>query len=263
MDECGNYYIEDIGGRVGRGGFGEVYKCYVYNRTKSHKKIYARKYFSPSPENNSTPIREIADLRERFLVEIKTQCKLNSLDHSAIAPIVLYNTYGEQPYFIMELAQCNLRDAIHEGMDDAEKANAIIQVLKGVKLIHDNNYYHRDLKPENVLRYSNNSYKISDFGLVKDMDALRAEVKTKFNAKGLGSDGYRAPEIQDSALFSVQSDIFALGKIISDVYAGTAPQKIKQVITTCQQFFPDDRYRSVDELLGAFQSAITLMSEVA
>ena len=29
--------------------------------------------FSPSPENDSTPVREIADLRERFIVEIKTQ----------------------------------------------------------------------------------------------------------------------------------------------------------------------------------------------
>ncbi|WP_223883574.1 hypothetical protein [Phytobacter ursingii] len=75
MDRCGNYYLEDQE-RLGRGGFGEVFAVKVYDLTKTHSKIFARKYFSPSPENDGSTIKAIADLRQRFLVEIKTQCDL-------------------------------------------------------------------------------------------------------------------------------------------------------------------------------------------
>lgn len=261
MDECGNYYIEDVGPRLGRGGFGEVFKCYVHNRGKTHKKHYARKYFLPSPENDDTPVREIANLRERFLVEIKTQCSLNNRDYNCIAPVVLFNTFGNKPYFIMELAECNLRDCINNGMNEHQKVRAIIQTLKGVQLIHKNNYIHRDLKPENVLRYPNEEFKISDFGLVKDLDAVRAEVNTRFKPNALGTDGYRAPEISDSGEFSEQSDIYALGKIISEIYPGKTPDKVKAIITKCTQFFKDERYHSVKELLDAYMKAVKPIAE--
>lgn len=263
MDELGNYYIEDIGPKIGRGGFGEVFKCHVYNMSKTHRKAYARKYFSPSPENDNTPAREVADLRDRFLVEIKTQYSLNNLNYNCIAPIVLFNTLGDKPYFIMELAECNLRDCIEKGMNERQKVSAIVQVLKGVQLIHENEYIHRDLKPENVLRYPNEDYKISDFGLVKDLDTIRAEVKTRFKPNALGTDGYRAPEIGDYGQFSVQSDIYALGKIISDIYAGKTPQKIKSIISKCTQYFAIDRYNSVEELLEVYLKATTPVTEIA
>lgn len=260
MDECGHYFIEDLE-PLGRGGFGEVYKVNIYNHSRNHITQYARKYFSPAPENDQTPIREIANLKERFIVEIKTQYTLNAINYNLIAPIVLFNTRGEKPFFVMELAECNLRHAILNGMTDVEKKNAIIQILKGVILVHDNSYIHRDLKPENILKYRDGTYKISDFGLVKDLDALRAEVKTRFKPNALGTDGYRAPEIGDSGIFSKQSDIYALGKIISDIYAGAAPKEVNLIINNCTSFIQDFRYKSVDILLEEFCVAVNNVAE--
>lgn len=94
MDGCGSYFIEDLE-RLGQGGFGEVYKVNVYNSDKSYVTQYARKYFSPAAEYDVTAVREIADLRERFLVEIRTQYTLNSIDYNLIAPVVLFKTTGE------------------------------------------------------------------------------------------------------------------------------------------------------------------------
>ena len=256
MDECSNYFIEDLE-RLGRGGFGEVYKVNVYNKSKNCVTQYARKYFSPTPENDSTPIREIADLKERFIVEIKTQCDLNSLDYNLIAPIVLFNKNVEKPYFIMELAQCSLRNAIDNGLNSGEQIDAIKQILKGVKLIHQNSYIHRDLKPENILKYANGKYKISDFVLVKDLNLVRAEIKTKFRPNGIGSDGYRAPEITDEGRFSEASDIYALGQIINDIYAGNVPKIIRPIVTKCRSYFFEDRYSTVEELIISFDTAIT------
>lgn len=254
MDKCGNYYIEDIR-LLGRGGFGEVFEVDLFNLTKSNTKKYARKYFSPSPENNNTQVKEIADLRQRFIVEIKTQYKLNSINYNAIAPIVLFNTEGNKPYFVMELAECSLEDAIKNGMSEYEKATSIQSILRGLYTIHDYHYIHRDLNPRNVLRYSDNKFKITDFGLVKDMDDLRAEIKTKFAPTGIGTDGYRAPESRDFGRFTVQSDIYAIGKIISDVY-GENNHKVRDIITKCQAYFPEKRYESVLELSNEFFIAV-------
>lgn len=247
MDECGNYFLEDDE-RLGRGGFGEVYKVNVYNRTKTCCSVYARKYFSPSAENDNTNIREIADLRKRFLVEIDTQCKLNSLNSDYFARIVLFKKEGDRPYFVMELANKNLRECVCD-MSESDRIDAARQILQGVKMIHDNNYIHRDLKPENVLVFEGGKYKISDFGLVKDMDLVRAEVKTKFQPNGIGSDGYRAPEITDSGLFSRQSDIYAIGKILNDLYLGSCPKDLKNIISKCTSHWPEERYESVDEII--------------
>lgn len=261
MDECGNYYLEDKPDRLGRGGFGEVFPVSVYNRSKSQKVEYARKYFSPLDENNSTPIRQIADLKERFVVEIKTQCYLNSLNYDVIAPIVMFNTEGSQPYFVMELAENNLQTLINQGMTGTEKKYAIQQVMDGIELIHYNKYIHRDLKPANILKYANGRYKITDFGLVKDLDFVRAEINTRFQPNGMGSDGYRAPEITDSGIFSVQSDIYAFGKIISDIYGKSASQEIKEIINKCTVFLPEYRFGSIEEVRKDFTIAVTEVVE--
>lgn len=261
VDECGNYYLKDKPNRLGRGGFGEVFPVSVYNRSKDHKTEYARKYFSPVAENNATPIRLIADLRERFLVEIKTQCYLSSLNSNVIAPIVLFNTNGEKPYFVMELAENNLKTVIDNGMTSENKADAIQQILNGVELIHSNKYIHRDLKPANILKYANGKYKITDFGLVKDIDDIRAEIKTRFQPNGMGSDGYRAPEITDNGIFSAQSDIYAVGKIISDIYGSTASSEIKAIINNCTTFLPEYRLSSIEELKQKFTAAVTKVVE--
>lgn len=87
MDRCGNYLLKD-GRSLGQGSFGEVFKVDVYNLTQTHMTTYARKYFSPCPDFDKTAIKELTDLRQRFLVEIKTQCTLNRINYDSIAPIV-------------------------------------------------------------------------------------------------------------------------------------------------------------------------------
>ncbi|HDX6536933.1 TPA: protein kinase, partial [Escherichia coli] len=131
MDRCGNYLLKD-GRSLGQGSFGEVFKVDVYNLTQTHMTTYARKYFSPCPDFDKTAIKELTDLRQRFLVEIKTQCTLNRINYDSIAPIVLFNTNGDKPYFVMELAECNLYEAIRNGMNYAERKSAVTQILKGI-----------------------------------------------------------------------------------------------------------------------------------
>ncbi len=251
MSGCDSYFLEDQE-KLGQGSFGVVYKVHVYGANKV-KSVYARKYFDLSADFD-TYAREIADLRQRFNVEIKTQCILNAINRKCIAPIVMFDTRGDNPYFIMELADMSLLDAIRVGMDDSEKEYAVKDIINGVITIHNNHYLHRDLNPKNILKYPDGSYKITDFGLVKDLNALRAEIKTKF-VGGMGTDGYMPLEVADSGMFSIQSDIYSVGKIISDIYNAPSPA-IKQIIRKCLECFPEDRYEKAEDLMDDFENAI-------
>lgn len=254
MDQCGNYFIEDVR-HLGGGAFGQVFEARVYNNSLKSFTTYARKHFRPSPAFD-TEIKEVADLRQRFALEIKKQCEFNRLNYDAIAPIVLFKIDIADPYFVMEKAECNLADAIRNGLSDEQRIKAVLNILSGLDTIHSNNYIHRDLKPQNVLVYPDGKFKITDFGLLKDLDEVRAEIRTQFIPKGMGTDGYKAPEVNDSGIFSIESDIYAMGKVINDIYRNNLTKKINAIIPKCCNFLPEDRYHSTSELAEDFLNAV-------
>lgn len=254
MDQCGNYFIEDVS-RLGDGTFGEVFEAKVYNASQSSFKIYARKRFAPGPEFD-THLTELADLRQRFAFEIKKQCEFNLLNYDAIAPIVLFKIDCADPYFVMEKANCNLAVAIRLGLTDQQRIKAVLDISSGLNTIHSHGYVHRDLKPQNVLCYPDGNFKITDFGLLKDLDQVRAEIKTKFSPNGMGTPGYIAPEIDDSGIFSVESDIYAMGRVINDIYRNNLTPELNAIISKCCNFLPEQRYRSSSELVHDFLRAV-------
>lgn len=254
MDQCGNYFIEDVS-RLGDGTFGEVFEAKVYNASRTSFKIYARKRFAPGPEIDSH-LSAVADLRQRFAFEIKKQCEFNRLNYDAIAPIVLFKIDCADPYFVMEKADCNLAVAIKLGLTDTQRIKAITDITSGLNIIHSHGYVHRDLKPQNILCYPDGNFKITDFGLLKDLDKVRAEIKTRFNPKGMGTPGYIAPEIDDSGIFSVESDIYAMGKVINDIYRNNLTPELSSIISKCCNFLPEQRYRSASELTREFLKAV-------
>jgi serine/threonine protein kinase len=64
-----------------------------------------------------------------------------------------------------------------------------LQILQGLKAIHENNYVHRDLKPENILMTKDDTLKIADFGLSKSLG------ENDLTSTNVGSALYKAPEI--------------------------------------------------------------------
>jgi serine/threonine protein kinase len=54
-------------------------------------------------------------------------------------------------------------------LDESLTRKYFLQILQGLKAIHENNYVHRDLKPENILMTKDDTLKIADFGLSKSL----------------------------------------------------------------------------------------------
>ena len=91
-------------------------------------------------------------------------------------------------------------------------------MLIGVKFLHDEmGIIHRDLKPENIMINENPlTAKIIDFGTSKDLTT-----ETGPHTSYVSTRWYRAPEcVLRSQYYHFESDIFAVGCIMAEMYTG-------------------------------------------
>lgn len=240
MDEFGNYWLE-TDQVLGQGAFGLVERVKVYNRSKTCFTLFAKKSFQPNQQFDDESVRE---LKQRFKREIRSQsgCK-----HKYIVPIFIHNLSVEEPWFIMELANSSLQDELDaNSLTIKEKIVALFMILDGIKYIHDKKLIHRDIKPLNILKFNNGDYKISDFGLVKNLqqDSL---LKTQIGTV-MGTSKYLAPEISNgSTEYTVKSDIYAIGVVMEDLKLGS---EFTQIIDKCCNRRPSARYNNVEEIIN-------------
>lgn len=102
---------------------------------------------------------------------------------------------------------------------------ALRQLMQGLADLHKQNVVHRDLKPQNVLIARNASggtdIKIADVGLALRLAADRSSYTAMSNMHGgVGTTGWRAPEVLSGARQTKAVDIFAAGCIVFYVVTG-------------------------------------------
>lgn len=205
------------------------------------------------------------DHEERLIREAHI---LSTLKHPNIVPI-FYSNLTERPYyFVMPRASQTLATAIKfSGVTPIDRDEIFRQICWGVEFAHENGVLHRDLKTDNILLFPDGSAKISDFGLAKKTDSILASL-TDTDDIG-GTHGFTAPEQWSDSLKNVSqaTDIYSLGKILYVLYTGQSPYHIQEehadlpagiryIVQRSTATKPEDRFRSVAELLESFELAI-------
>ena len=160
--------------------------------------------------------------KERFIEEAKTLCKLN---HPSVVTLYDYIVDNNGFHLIMEFVEgFPLDDLITKVSGPIQELRAIeiiIQVLEGIKHIHNKNIIHRDIKPSNIVIDKNDDVKLLDFGIAKDNDgdSLRTVV-----GEGVGGTPmYMSPEHVNGTQITLKSDIYSLGVTLWQMLTGSAP----------------------------------------
>lgn len=246
---------------INRGGFGRVDMVELSDGT-----IAAKKTFDPSIVLDSEEERE--KMKQRFVREIKIQSSLKS---PSFVPVLEFDLSGNNPWFLMPLADKNFSDEIATIRNTGTAPqDALADILNALEELHDLGFVHRDLKPENVL-YLDGRWRLTDFGLV--LPPSGATTKLTSYASNWGTAGYCAPEQAVEFRNATSAvDIFAFGCILHDIY-GTPPRipyqqqsadgQIGLIIERCTDQRPDRRFRSVRSLRAALLTLLATSPNIS
>jgi len=150
---------------------------------------------------------------------------LASLHHPHIVGVADYGFDTErQPYFTMEyLRDAKTIVAYAKDQSDEEKLRLLAETLEALAYLHQLGVIHRDLKPENVLVDQSGQIKVADFGLA---------VASDYQTETLGGTlAYMAPEVFTEDMVSIQSDLFAVGIMAYEIFAGHHPYDHRSTTT--------------------------------
>lgn len=210
-----------VGGRyqcvqlLGAGGMGQVYRALdrLTGETVALKRVSA-------PGLQATPdpalplalaheFQALAGLRHPNLIGVRDYGFDRAPEDRSIGPSPV-----RQPYFTMDLLY-NSRSIVAAGqwLEPNAKVRLLLPVLHALAYIHHRGIIHRDLKPGNIL-VSAGEVKVLDFGL--------AAIGEQHTASS-GTLRYMAPEVLRGETATVAADLYAVGIIGYELFAGWHP----------------------------------------
>ena len=160
--------------------------------------------------------------KERFVGEAKL---LSQLNHPSVVTLYDYIVDANGFHLIMEFVEgYPLDDLINKISGPIQELRAIeimMQVLEGIKHIHNRNIVHRDIKPSNIIIDKNDDVKLLDFGIAKDHGG--DSYKTVIEEGVGGTPMFMSPEHVNESQITVKSDIYSLGVTLWQMLTGSAP----------------------------------------
>jgi serine/threonine protein kinase len=209
--------VYEIGGLIGVGGMGEVYRA----RDTTLGRDVALKAL---PDSFAADADRIA----RFEREAKT---LASLNHTNIGQIFGLERRDGTTALVMELVEGpTLADRLMQGPIPVDEAlNIAMQIADALEAAHALGIVHRDLKPANIKLRPDGTVKVLDFGIAKALNARAisgpqapASTAPAMTEAGvlLGTAAYMSPEQARGKPIDERADIWAFGCLLYEMLAG-------------------------------------------
>lgn len=180
--------------------------------------------------NQQLAIKEIniesKDSLNHTLNEIENMKKLQ---HPNI--VRYHNSYqeGNKLYIVMEYIDGGdlasyIADRNTRFLTEDVILRIFIQIVLGLRYIHEHKIVHRDLKPQNIFITRVGVVKIGDFGVSRSLDRSSELMKTL-----VGTPYYLSPEIWNHEPYNSKTDIWSLGCILYELCALKKPYKASNI----------------------------------
>lgn len=238
------YIIKD---ELGKGGMGTVYRA--TDRLTGQDIALKRMLLAPDQLLFKTR-SETADPRVALSREFQV---LASLRHPHVIEVLDYGfDEFKQPFFSMRLLE-NAKNILILGRERplAGKIDLLVQLLQALSYLHRRGLLHRDLKPANVLVENEEVVKVLDFGLAAE-DAEGKEIA--------GTLAYLAPEVLRHNTPTTAADLYAVGVIAYEMFAGKHPYNITNFRTLMRDVLQSEP--DITPLLDGIESDPSVKVEV-
>ncbi|WP_437291473.1 protein kinase domain-containing protein [Sorangium sp. So ce406] len=210
----GRYEVQAV---VGEGGMGTVYEV----RHKSLGRLFALKVLRRD-------IAQDAELVARFIQEAKAAAAIghpNIVAVSDFGAIEVEPAQPELPFFVMEFLTGTSLAALlrtEKTLPSERVGQIMLQCAAALGAAHAAGVIHRDLKPDNVYLVRNGDQefvKLLDFGVAKVAGGKRL---TRIGMV-FGTPHYMSPEQAEGKRIDGRADIYALGVLMYECFAGRVP----------------------------------------
>ena len=202
--------------KIGEGSYSTVLKVqrladgniYALKRVKFYKLSDKEK------ENALNEIRILASVQDKNVISYKEAC-FDEKD-SSLGIVMEYADKGDLFQLITE------RKKTKNYFTEQEVWKVFVQLLKGLKALHDFKILHRDIKSANVFLFDGGICKLGDLNV------------SKVARKGLGytqtgTPYYASPEVWEEKPYDNKSDVWSLGCVIYEMITLRPPFQAKSM----------------------------------
>ncbi|OVA17557.1 Protein kinase domain [Macleaya cordata] len=189
--------------KIDEGTYGVVYRA----KDKKTGEIVALKKVKMEKEREGFPLTSLREINI-----------LLSFHHPSIVDVkeVVVGSNLDSIFMVMEYMEHDLKglmETMKQPYSQSEVKCLMLQLLEGVKYLHDNWVLHRDLKTSNLLLNNRGELKICDFGLSRQYGS-----PLKPYTHLVVTLWYRAPELLLGAKqYSTAIDMWSLGCIMAEL----------------------------------------------
>ena len=239
----GKYRIEKV---LGQGSFGITYLASARFEAQGNlgrmnieaqvavkeffmSEVNGRKADGSSVDGSSGSV--FANYRKKFRREAEN---LARLDHPDIVKVLDIFDENNTTYYVMEFIEGqNLDDYIRRRgcVPEAEAVALVGQAGAALSYMHSRQMLHLDIKPKNIMRRTDGTVCLIDFGLSKQFTAGgEPESSTTI---GLGTPGYAPIEqarYRQDGTFPATLDVYALGATLFKLLTGQRPPDATDIL---------------------------------
>jgi len=262
----GSYKITE---QLGHGGMATVWKAYH----APLERYVAIKVLHPVFVDD-------AAFLERFHKEAKIVARLV---HPHIVPVYDFSEEEGMPYLVMRYVEGEtLKTVLRRGSLPLRRILKILRpVGEALAYAHGQGVLHRDIKPSNIMETPEGEVFLTDFGLARMME----DVDLAFSRDMMvGTPQYISPEQVRGEELDRGTDIYSLGIVLFETltervpfegdtaqaiiraqifsppprpshFVPTIPESVERVVLKALAKDRGDRYRSVEEMMAALESA--------
>ena len=190
--------------KLGEGAYSTVFKVKrkIDNQIYALKKVKLSNLTEKEKTNSLNEVRILASVKSKYVISYK-EAFFDEKD-STLGIVMEFADNGDLYQKIVEHKQKKTF------FEETEIWKIFIQLVKGLKSLHDLQILHRDLKSANVFLFKNGNAKLGDLNVSK-------VAKRGLGYTQTGTPYYASPEVWKDLPYDNKSDIWSLGCVLYEM----------------------------------------------